>query len=118
MVRVLEIVLNLPEPTVLAWLEQQGQAPERIDAALTETVDALPGFERLADAAAADDAVTDAAAPRTLYGFDSDCALADAGWRVVTEATEHGRRAIATHREWHAPGVAICHVVCDVALEP
>jgi CHAD domain-containing protein len=127
MVRVLEIVLNLPEPTVLAWLEQQGQAPERIDAALTETVDALPGFERLAGAAAAgaaaagaapaDDAVTDAAAPRTLYGFDSDCALADAGWRVLIEATEHGRRAIATHREWHAPGVAICHVVCDVALE-
>ncbi|QYD72339.1 CHAD domain-containing protein [Paraburkholderia edwinii] len=112
MVRVLEIVLNLPEPTVLAWLEQHGQAPERIDAALTETVDALAGFERLADAAPAD-----GAAPRTLYGFDGDCALADAGWRVVTEVTENGRRAIATHREWHAPGVAICHVVCDVALE-
>ncbi|GAB7526553.1 CHAD domain-containing protein [Paraburkholderia sp. 2C] len=111
MVRVLEIVLNLPEPTVLAWLEQQGQSPGRIDAALTETVDALPGFQRLADGEPAD-AVT----PRTLYGFDSDGALAVAGWRVVTEVTEDGRRAIATHREWHAPGVAICHVVCDVAL--
>src|ERR1700761_9165681 len=104
MVRVLEIVLNLPEPTVLAWLEQQGHSPERIDAALTGTVDALPGFRRLAENAAAGDA-----APRTLYGFDSDCQLADAGWRIVTETTQDGRRAIATHRESHAPGVAICH---------
>jgi CHAD domain-containing protein len=128
MVRVLELVLNLPEPTVLAWLEQQGQSPGRIDAALTETVDALPGFERVVDDQvedkvddevedAADAAPAEDAAPRTLYGFDSDCALADAGWRVVTEVTEDGRRVIATHREWHAPGVAICLVVCDVALE-
>jgi CHAD domain-containing protein len=114
MVRVLEIVLNLPEPTVLAWLEQRGQSPGRIDAALSETVDALPGFARLADDAPAGAAAGDA--PRTRVGFDIEHGLADAGWRVVTETTEGGRRAIATHRESHAPGVAICHVVCDVAL--
>ncbi|MDQ7980743.1 CHAD domain-containing protein [Paraburkholderia sp. SARCC-3016] len=120
MVRVLEIVLNLPEPTVIAWLEQHGKSLGRIDAALTEAVDALPGFERVSvgvDADAADNTPADNVAPRTLYGFDSDGVLAGAGWRLVTEATADGRRAVATHREWHAPGVAICEVVCDIALE-
>ncbi|CAB3761234.1 CHAD domain-containing protein [Paraburkholderia humisilvae] len=108
MVRVLEIVLNLPEPTVLVWLDQQGQLPERIDSALAETLEALPGFER----------VRDDAAPRQLVSFDAERKLADAGWRVTTETSEGGRRAMASQREPHAPGVTICSVVCDVALEP
>ncbi|MFC0401333.1 CHAD domain-containing protein [Paraburkholderia rhizosphaerae] len=106
--RVLEIVLNLPEPTVLAWLEQQGQSPERIDTALTETLDALPGFERTGEDVA----------PRMLIGFDFKRKLADGGWRVTTETLDGRRRAMASHREAHAPGVAICHVVCDAMLEP
>jgi CHAD domain-containing protein len=107
MVRVLEIVLNLPEPTVLVWLDQQGQLPERIDTALADALDALPGFER----------VRDAAALRTLVGFDAGRDLADAGWRVMTETSEGVRRAIASHRESHAPGVTVCNIACDVVLE-
>ncbi|CAB3757309.1 CHAD domain-containing protein [Paraburkholderia solisilvae] len=108
MLRVLEIVLDLPEPTVLAWLDQRGQLPEHIDTALAEALDTLPGCER----------VGDDATPRTLCGFDSRRKLSRAGWRVITETSERGRRAIASHEESPAPGVTVRSVVCDVALAP
>jgi CHAD domain-containing protein len=104
--RVLEIVLNLPEPTLAAWLDQKGHPTGRIDALLAETLDALPGFERIGDAAQ----------PYALSCFDGARRLWRAGWRVTSEVSQQQRRMIAMRRTAHAPGVTLCETACDVAL--
>ena len=125
--RVLEIVLNLPEPTLSVWLDQKGQPHERAEATLAETLDGLHGFERAGGVDAADapdaDAADAADAPDASYAltcFDGARKLARAGWRVTAEVSQHPqqqRRVIAMRRTTHAPGVTVCETACDVALE-
>ncbi|HEY3598194.1 MAG TPA: CHAD domain-containing protein [Paraburkholderia sp.] len=108
MARVLEIVLNLPEPTVDAWFNENGRLPERIDTAIVQVLGAQPDFEPMRR----DDA------PFTLCCFDCRHTLAAAGWRITIEASEAVRRVIASHLASYAPGVTIRDTACHVLLAP
>ncbi len=104
--RVLEIVLNLPEPTVLAWHSKNGDLPHRIDAAIVEALNALPDIKRMRG----DDL------PFTLCCFDCERTLAAAGWRMTTETSGDKRRVLAAQLASYAPGVTIRDTACNVLL--
>jgi CHAD domain-containing protein len=132
MVRVIEMVLDVPISVGSAWFASResshhAQTAHGLDASLIDALDALPRAVRTSGdtAAGADDPrprsppvhEKEAAALLTRVSMDGEGAFAAAGLQLWIESVAHERRMMVSRLTSFCPGVTVREPLHEVALE-
>lgn len=131
MVRVFDMVLDVPHRAAAAWsalLESRhhAQTAHTLDASLIHALDTLPRVTR----ACRDDGSTspsghdslpasekDVATQLTSVRLDHEGALAASGLRVQVETVANKRRMLVSRHTLFSPGMMMCEALFDTQLE-
>ena len=112
MVRVLEIVLDIPEPAARVWSalrerSHRAHAADRLDATLVKVLAGLPQVVCAMRGAASGDRSSAVAGSMTITRFDRDGTLAASGLQVQLDDAAGERRVMVSQLAPYSPGVTL-----------